>query len=811
MSSTTFDEYPRPTTDDEPAKIDVWKILYAIGAGGMGIVYGGQLTNGTQGAIKIINPDIFSNQLLKRFENEVLAHKLINSPYVAKLLGSNLNYDPPHLAIEFIHGRTLAKLIENKDKISERSWYQYAQQIFLGLEQIHARGLVHRDIKPANIMKLTDKEMIKIIDLGIAKSEDRMTSNRNTLIGTIPYMAPEQLLGKSATQKSDIFSAGLTLVELFTKNHPFISLENLRSIDKAIIEQAPNLNGLSPKQKSFCDKLLTKNPAERITAAEAVSLLTELIKTSPGVFGNLVKKKKVAIPVKSPAVKNKVVKKTIDPVLLGVLDEFNPETTPLVKGPIIGMSAMMVDSKVSNSRTNVSREFKYPSEMSDLISINEVFLSQINSSIFHINFYSNKLQSDVYFQGYVDKDGSLLVEAVSDDFLHLKFGYQQKQQLMELGWTSPSATNPNYSLTIANTEYGRNKAARIITETTFHIYGGNKDTEIFINPITEKLVTDIRKTLSINVASDGSFILNKEKTKSNQYEKWQIIGFFERDGDRDLVLDTLVARQIENNKVYKRQNKAWNFIGIIENPIKNGLDRSKVKSGLVFNKKIINYFDDTEAKRELLTFEGTSKYLDYVPQLSAKYQDQESNWPLTNEMIELGSDTASDFEDYLGLFTLSSSNVQKNIILGLFAKHPQTQNFYGRSDGKWKLLFESPLTYGHEIFFVTKDFISFYDKRTQKPDKPIKYNELDGFIHTADLLEDSPVVIVNPDKKLKYVEIPKALQVLMQEMIAKVEEKIGQEDADIATEELKNFMSGADYYSQAEITSQMAKLLRLLT
>ena len=91
--------------------------------------------------------------------------------------------------------------------------------------------------------------MIKIIDLGIAKSEDRMTSNRNTLIGTIPYMAPEQLLGKSATQKSDIFSAGLTLVELFTKNHPFISLENLRSIDKAIIEQAQS--GALPAAPDF--------------------------------------------------------------------------------------------------------------------------------------------------------------------------------------------------------------------------------------------------------------------------------------------------------------------------------------------------------------------------------------------------------------------------------------------------------------------------------------------------------------------------------------------------------------------------------
>jgi hypothetical protein len=118
-----------------------------------------------------------------------------------------------------------------------------------------------------------------------------------------------------------------------------------------------------------------------------------------------------------------------------------------------------------------------------------------------------------------------------------------------------------------------------------------------------------------------------------------------------------------------------------------------------------------------------------VPNLSAKYRDQEKIWPLTDDMIQLGSDTASEFDDFLGLFTLSSSNVNRNVVVGLFAKHPQTQNFYGRSQGKWKLLFESPLSYGHEIFFVTKDFIDFYDKRSKNPEKPVKHKELEDFLH----------------------------------------------------------------------------------
>jgi hypothetical protein len=92
---------------------------------------------------------------------------------------------------------------------------------------------------------------------------------------------------------------------------------------------------------------------------------------------------------------------------------------------------------------------------------------------------------------------------------------------------------------------------------------------------------------------------------------------------------------------------------------------------------------------------------------------------------------SSDFEDYLGLFALCSSNLNSNIVLGLFAKHPQKNVFYGRVDGKWKLLFESPLTYGYEIFFVTKDFINVYDKSLIKPGSTVARKALDPYLHTS--------------------------------------------------------------------------------
>jgi serine/threonine protein kinase len=808
MSKTSFDEYPRATKDDEPTEIANWNILHVIGAGGMGLVFHGNSPDHTKAAIKIIKPELISSELIRRFESEISAHQLINSPYVAKMLESSLDHDPAYMAIEFIHGLTLAQIIENNVKISEKLWLVYAKQVFLGLEQIHARGLVHRDIKPANIMKLEDKEMIKIIDLGIVKNEERQSLNRTKLIGTLPYMSPEQLLGKSATQKSDIFSAGVTLVELFTKKHPFLSSGNWDSLDEAIIENEPDLEDFSSNLKSFCEKLLKKNPSERITATEAISFLDSSIKS---IFENARRLKRPV--VKKPVVAKKIpASKPIDPALIAVLDEFNPETDSIIqKGSLQYMTVGVSTPKNFNIKPSKLVKSSYEKDLISLYKINSLFLNSIGSKIFHINFYSTKFKSEVYFQGFIDKNGRLLVEAVSDDFLGIKFDQDQRNLLINLGWAAPYSTNPNYSMQLANTNAGRDEAAKVIAETALLIYGVTKESEIFLSPINEKLVKEIKEQTSISLSSDGSFVMNSDRNKEDQYSKWQIIGFFERDDENDLILETLVARHRENNKVYKREKKTWKYVGVFENPVKNGINKIGAKNGFVFNKKIINVFDKSELEKEYLTFEGTTKFLDYVPELSAKYLDQEKIWPLTNDMIELGNDTASDFDDFLGLFTLSSSNVNKNVVLGLFAKHPQNQKFYGRTQGKWKLLFESPLTYGHEIFFVNKKFIDFFDTRSQKPEKPIRHSELEEFIHNPDFEEVLPIPKVNMGEKIKYSQVPPALQKLIKDMISRVEDKIGQEDADIATEVLRAFMTNDDFYSQSEISSQMAKLLRLLT
>ncbi len=126
----------------------------------------------------------------------------------------------------------------------------------MGLQEVDARKLVHRDIKPANIMQLTDRAEIRIIDFGVVKGADRSNrSNQTVLAGTMSYMSPEQLNFEVPTHKSDIFSAGITLAQLVTGKHPFVSIDSYEPIEQRIKEFEPNLNGLSDLQRNVCKAL----------------------------------------------------------------------------------------------------------------------------------------------------------------------------------------------------------------------------------------------------------------------------------------------------------------------------------------------------------------------------------------------------------------------------------------------------------------------------------------------------------------------------------------------------------------------------
>ena len=722
MSISTFDEYPRGLKDDDPILIDDWKILHVIGAGGMGKVFSGVSKDHTYVAIKIINVEDINDTYLKRFKKEISAMKLLNSPYIARMISSKIEHDPPYLAIELIHGKTLAKQIENKKVYPETLWFNIARQIFLGLKEVHARGLTHRDIKPANIMQLEDKDQIKIIDFGVVKNEDVRSNTRTVVVGTLPYMSPEQLSHITPTPKSDIFSAGITLVQLATKNHPFYFANDGAPIANAILNKEPNLDGLTEKQKKLCEKLLVKDPDLRLSATESLKIIDELIERPIIRSSN-------AVAIKRPVAKPKPIKliakkkPSLDPVLKGVIDEF--QVSPVV------MSFSPMSIAVQDFKKFKALKKQFQAQIADLASVLELRLQFLGPKTFHLDFFSKTLQQNIYSQGFLEKDDTIFGEVVSNNFLDVKLESDQVSYLLEEGWTEPKEDSPNFVARDKNTKEFRSKLSKLIAESYFTVYGADLHSEFYISPVTPNLVNKAKEQLGIDISTDGSFKLKGSKRSTDQYSKWQLIGFFERDGhDNDLVLETLVARHIENDLVFKRENKEWKNIGVIKNPVKNGINKV-TGNGFLFDKKIISKFDVLQEKREVADFELVQHLLDYAPILSEKYLEKEKVWPLTNDLIQLGNDTASDFEDYLGLFTLSSNNLRKNIVLGVFARHPQTQEFYGRSGGKWRLLFESPLSYGYEIFFVKKSFIDVFDKRAQKPENQILRTELEAYIHTV--------------------------------------------------------------------------------
>jgi serine/threonine protein kinase len=542
-------------------------------------------------------------------------------------------------------------------------------------------------------------------------------------------MSPEQLNFEVPTHKSDIFSAGITLAQLVTGKHPFASIDSNEPIEQRIKEFEPNLIGLSDLQRNVCKALLQKDPSLRPNASQVIEEFKLRIPLLPRKF------MKKSIPVKTPPIKKDVDKKREvgnihDPVLEGLVGEI--ETNKLIPEILVKPKKKYITPH-------------YRKERQKLADVLKIFLTKHSEKVFKIRFFSRVFNTEIYFQGYTDENSNLLAEAMSDKFLSMKFNLTDLKKMSELGFRSPTNENPNYFITLPKNESNISLIAKMIADALFDIYEGSHFSEIFLNQMTSETTKEILVKTGVTVAGDGSFkigSLQKLKSATDQYQKWQVIGLVERNSPYGYVLKKVMARHIENNRIHERtNNSAWLFKGVDSNPFSTVAAESSMLKGLVFNKKVITLFDQSNKEDRELNFEHIRSFIDFVPTLSDKYLEEEKANPLTNEMIKLAeiSKKDHDFSDYLSmefeeglsLFTLTSSEFDNDLVLGLFAKHPITNKFYGRKNGEWKLLFESPLRYGFSVSFVTKEFIDLFDRRSKLPNKPIRWEEMErlGFLY----------------------------------------------------------------------------------
>jgi hypothetical protein len=247
-----------------------------LGRGGMGDVYlARDVKLGRHVAVKIL-PEVFALDAERRarFEREARLLAALNHPHVAAIYGFEERDGLYALILELVDGRTLASCLES-GPLPQRIAMIAARQIAEALEAAHARGIVHRDLKPANIMLRTgphapEEVVVKVLDFGLAKSavgepHDTATTS-GVILGTVPYMSPEQARGLTVDARTDVWAFGCLLFEMLAGRKAFAGATAADTL-AAILEREPDWSLLSPDTPepvvALLKRALQKDSAQR--------------------------------------------------------------------------------------------------------------------------------------------------------------------------------------------------------------------------------------------------------------------------------------------------------------------------------------------------------------------------------------------------------------------------------------------------------------------------------------------------------------------------------------------------------------------
>jgi len=244
-------------------------------------------------AIKILPAALLSDKdRLARFEQEAQAAGSLNHPNILVIHHIETHEGSPYIVSELLEGETLRERMGGV-ALSQRKAIDYALQIAHGLAAAHEKGIVHRDLKPENVF-LTKDGRIKILDFGLAKltSADngesqaeaptrKVNTDPGMVMGTIGYMSPEQVRGKSADHRSDIFSFGAILYEMLSGRRAFRGESTADTISAILREDPPDLSStnrnINPALERVVNHCLEKNPEQRFNSARDLAFALEAL------------------------------------------------------------------------------------------------------------------------------------------------------------------------------------------------------------------------------------------------------------------------------------------------------------------------------------------------------------------------------------------------------------------------------------------------------------------------------------------------------------------------------------------------------
>lgn len=267
------------TNRPRPKRVASFDVLREIGQGGMGQVYEAfQPALDRHVVLKKIRRELVGDEtVVERFQREARAAAAVHHQNVVAVYDGFEHRGDLYIAQEFVNGVDLRAILEEAGKLEPHAAALICLQVTRGLEEIHSQSIVHRDIKPGNILVGRNGE-IKIADFGIALENDGESLTRpGFLVGSIPYMSPEQLVGENVDTRSDLFLLGVLLYELLTGRTPYRqSTDDSRDtlLERMQAGRYIRARKLAPAVPFHLDRLIRRclqaRPARRIQSATAV-------------------------------------------------------------------------------------------------------------------------------------------------------------------------------------------------------------------------------------------------------------------------------------------------------------------------------------------------------------------------------------------------------------------------------------------------------------------------------------------------------------------------------------------------------------
>jgi serine/threonine protein kinase/tetratricopeptide (TPR) repeat protein len=269
-----------------------YRVLGPLGSGGMGVVYRAEDTTLRRTVALKFLPELVAGDLnvTERLRREARTASALNHPNICTIYELGEDAGEVFIAMEYVEGRTLEEMIR-QGGFPQETVLRYGRQLASALEHAHDRGVIHGDLKPLNIV-VTPSGDAKILDFGLAQRANPAEFDRETLEtvssdsrvglgGTLPYMAPEQIEGKDASPRSDIWSLGIVLYEIATGTRPFYG-ENLYLLCNSILRDAPRpLPPQVPANLSVViSRCLEKEPTRRYQRAGEVRAALEALTPS---------------------------------------------------------------------------------------------------------------------------------------------------------------------------------------------------------------------------------------------------------------------------------------------------------------------------------------------------------------------------------------------------------------------------------------------------------------------------------------------------------------------------------------------------